>query len=119
MIDDKYLKVRITKLLHDLGIPSHIKGYEYVREGIIMVYENPINRGITKVIYPNIASKYNTTPTKVERAIRHAIEVGWNRGDLDLMEEVFGNSIDIDRAKPTNSEFIMTLVDKLKLEYQL
>jgi len=114
------LKVRLTKLLHELGVPSHIKGYEYIREGIIKLYENPnIIGGITKELYPEIADKYDSSVSRVERAIRHAIEVSWNRGNLDLMEEIFGHSVDIDRAKPTNSEFIVTLADKLKLEYQL
>ena len=114
------LKKKITKLLHDLGVPSHIKGYEYIREGITLLYNDPsIIGGITKELYPEIASKYNTSVSRVERAIRHAIEVSWNRGDIDLMEEVFGHSVDYDKAKPTNSEFIVTLADKLKLEYQL
>jgi two-component system response regulator (stage 0 sporulation protein A) len=114
------LKLRITKLLHELGVPSHIKGYEYIREGILILYNNPsIIGGITKELYPEIASKYDTSVSRVERAIRHAIEVSWNRGNIDLMEEIFGHSVDIDRAKPTNSEFIVTLADKLKLERQL
>lgn len=127
-IDDKYesgnqeqdLKISLTKLLHELGMPSHIKGYEYIREGIILLYNDPsIIGGITKELYPEIAEKFNTSVSRVERAIRHAIEVSWNRGNLDLMEEVFGHSVDYDRAKPTNSEFIVTVADKLKLEYQL
>lgn len=114
------LKMKLTKLLHELGMPSHIKGYEYIREGIILLYKDPtIIGGITKELYPEIADKYNTSVSRVERAIRHAIEVSWNRGNLDLMEEVFGHSVDYDKAKPTNSEFIVTLADKLKLEYQL
>ena len=111
------LQVSISKLLHELGIPSHIKGYQYIREGIALVYEKPeIIGAITKQMYPDIAKMYDTTVSRVERAIRHAIEVSWNRGDWDLMEEIFGNSVDIDRAKPTNSEFIVTLADKLKLD---
>ncbi len=114
------IKIRITKLLHELGVPSHIKGYEYIREGIVDLYNDPtIIGGITKELYPEIANKYNTSVSRVERAIRHAIEVSWNRGNIDLMEEIFGHSVDIDRAKPTNSEFIVTLADKLKLEHQL
>ena len=114
------IKLKLTKLLHELGVPSHIKGYEYIREGIIELYNDPsIIGGITKELYPEIANKYNTSVSRVERAIRHAIEVSWNRGNLDLMEEIFGHSVDIDRAKPTNSEFIVTLADKLKLEHQL
>ena len=114
------LQINISKMLHSLGMPSHIKGYQYVREAISMVYSNPeIVGGITKELYPELASKFDTTVSRVERAIRHAIEVSWNRGNIDLMEEIFGHSVDIDRAKPTNSEFIVTLADKLKLEYQL
>lgn len=111
------LELSVTKILHELGMPSHIKGYQYIREGIIMIYNNPdIIGGITKELYPDVATKYDTTVSRVERAIRHAIEVSWNRGNWDLMEEVFGHSIDIDKAKPTNSEFIVTVADKLRLE---
>ena len=112
------LQISITRMLHELGMPSHIKGYQYIREGINMIYNNPdIIGGITKELYPDIASKYDTTVSRVERAIRHAIEVSWNRGDLDYMEELFGHSVDIDKAKPTNSEFIVTVADKLRLEF--
>ena len=108
----------ISKLLHELGMPAHIKGYQYIREAISMVYDNPeIVGGITKELYPELAIRFDTTVSRVERAIRHAIEVSWNRGDWDLMEDVFGHSIDYDKAKPTNSEFIVTLADKLRLEY--
>ena len=114
---NKELQSNITSLLHSLGVPSHIKGYEYIREGIGLMYNNPGLLGaITKEMYPEIAFKYNTTSSRVERAIRHAIEISWNRGDYDLMEEVFGHSVDFDRAKPTNSEFIATIADKLRLE---
>ena len=112
------LEISVTKLLHDLGVPSHIKGYQYIREGVLLMYEKPdIVGAITKELYPEIACKYDTTVSRVERAIRHAIEVSWNRGDIDLMEEIFGHSVDYDRAKPTNSEFIVTVSDKLRLEY--
>lgn len=112
------LQISVTKLLHELGVPSHIKGYQYIREGVIMLYERPdIVGGITKELYPEIAAKYDTTVSRVERAIRHAIEVSWNRGDWKLMEEIFGHSVDIDKAKPTNSEFIVTIADKLRLEF--
>ena len=112
------LQISISKMLHELGMPSHIKGYQYIREAISMVYDNPeIVGGITKELYPTLAGKFDTTVSRVERAIRHAIEVSWNRGDWDLMEEVFGHSVDIDKAKPTNSEFIVTVADKLRLEY--
>ena len=107
------LEISVTKLLHGLGVPSHIKGYQYIREGVILMYNNPdIVGAITKELYPEIASRYDTTVSRVERAIRHAIEVSWNRGDIDLMEEIFGHSVDYDRAKPTKSEFIVTVSDK-------
>ena len=112
------LQISITKILHELGIPSHIKGYQYIREGVVLIFDNPdMIGGITKELYPELASKFDTTVSRVERAIRHAIEVSWNRGNWDLMEEIFGNSVDIDRAKPTNSEFIVTVADKLRLDY--
>ena len=112
------LQVAITKVLHDLGIPSHIKGYQYIRDGVSLIFENPeMIGGITKELYPELAHKFDTTVSRVERAIRHAIEVSWNRGDWDLMTEIFGNSVDIDKAKPTNSEFIVTVADKLRLDY--
>lgn len=111
------LKQTVTKMLHELGVPSHIKGYLYIREAVTIVYENPdVIGAVTKELYPQIAEKYETTPSRVERAIRHAIEVSWNRGDWNLMDELFGNSVDIDKIKPTNSEFIVTIADKLKLD---
>ena len=116
-LSDKSLQIEVTNILHSLGIPSHIKGYQYIRTGILMVYENPSFIGsITKELYPGISNKFNTSIQRVERAIRHAIEVAWLRGDIDLMEEIFGHSVDIDRAKPTNSEFIVTIADKLRLD---
>ena len=112
------LEISVTKLLHGLGVPSHIKGYQYIREGVLLMYEKPdIVGAITKELYPEIANRFDTTVSRVERAIRHAIEVSWNRGDIDLMEEIFGHSVDYDRAKPTNSEFIVTVSDKLRLEF--
>ncbi|MBR3199402.1 MAG: sporulation transcription factor Spo0A [Bacilli bacterium] len=112
------LQISITKTLHELGVPSHIKGYQYIREGITLVYQRPeMVGGITKELYPEIAQKFDSTTSRVERAIRHAIEVSWNRGNWDLMEEIFGHSVDIDKAKPTNSEFIVTIADKLRLEF--
>lgn len=111
------LQMSITKILHELGIPSHIKGYQYIREGISIIFEHPETiGGITKELYPELADHFDTTVSRVERAIRHAIEVSWNRGNWDLMEEIFGHSVDIDRAKPTNSEFIVTIADKLRLD---
>ena len=112
------IQVSITKMLHELGIPSHIKGYQYLREAITVIFERPETiGGITKELYPELANKFDTTVSRVERAIRHAIEVSWNRGNIDLMEEIFGHSVDIDKAKPTNSEFVVTLADKLRLDF--
>lgn len=108
---------QISKILHTLGVPSHIKGYLYIREGInLMLNSKELVGGITKEIYPEIARKYNTTSSRVERAIRHAIEISWNRGDYETMEEIFGHSVDYDKAKPTNSEFIATVADHLRLD---
>lgn len=116
-LHDHNIQISITKILHQLGIPSHIKGYQYIREAISLVYTNPsLIGGITKELYPEIGQKYKTSVSRVERAIRHAIEVSWNRGDWSLMEDIFGHSVDIDKAKPTNSEFIVTIADKLRLE---
>lgn len=116
-IQDKDIQIKVTNLLHELGIPSHIKGYQYIRSAILMVYDNPgFIGGITKELYPDLSVKFNTSIQRIERAIRHAIEVSWLRGDIDLMEEIFGHSVDIDRAKPTNSEFIVTIADKLRLD---
>lgn len=115
---DNNLQVSITKTLHELGVPSHIKGYQYIREGIAIIYNKPsVIGGITKELYPETARKYNSTTSRVERAIRHAIEISWNRANWDFMEDVFGYSVDIDKAKPTNSEFIVTIADKLRLEF--
>jgi len=112
------LQVSISKMLHNLGIPSHIKGYQFLRDAVALVFDNPdMIGGITKELYPELAQKYDTTVSRVERAIRHAVEVSWNRGDLKLMETIFGHSVDIDKAKPTNSEFIVTIADKLRLDF--
>lgn len=117
MINNLDLEQSITNLLHTLGMPSHIKGYSYIRDGISLLYKKPSILGaITKELYPEIANKYGTTSSRVERAIRHAIEVSWSRGDIDAMDNIFGNSVDFDRAKPTNSEFIATLADKIRLD---
>ncbi len=110
------MELKVSTLLHDLGIPSHIKGYKYIREGILLLYStDEVTTLVTKTIYPAIATKFDTTTSRVERAIRHAIEVSWARGDLKLMEEIFGNSIDFDRSRPTNSEFLTTIADRFKI----
>ena len=114
------MKQDVTKIIRDLGIPAHIKGYQYIREGIIMAIEdiNMMNY-ITKLLYPTIAKKYKTTSSSVERAIRHAIEVAWNRGKVELLEEMFGYTISAGKGKPTNSEFIALIADKLRLDYHI
>ena len=118
--EDRIVHVAISKLLHQLGIPSHIKGYTYIRESVFLFYKNSESYGgITKEIYPEVAIRYSTTASRVERAIRHAIEVSWSRGDYDLMEEIFGNSVAFDRTKPTNSEFIATIADRLRFDKKL
>lgn len=118
--EERTVHIAISKLLHQLGIPSHIKGYVYIRESVFLFYKDTdAYNGITKEIYPAVASKFSTTASRVERAIRHAIEVSWSRGDYDLMEEIFGNSVAFDRAKPTNSEFIATIADRLRYDNKL
>ncbi len=110
------VEVEVSSLLHDLGIPSHVRGYRYIRDGVMLLYESSsLVNLVTKDVYPIIAKKYDTTTTRVERAIRHAIEISWMRGDIKLMEDLFGNSIDFDRSKPTNAEFLTTIADKFKL----
>ena len=115
-----HMKQDVTKIIRDLGIPAHIKGYQYIREGIIMAIEdiNMMNY-ITKLLYPTIAKKYKTTSSSVERAIRHAIEVAWSRGKVELLEEMFGYTISAGKGKPTNSEFIALIADKLRLDYHM
>jgi len=113
------LEKDITKLLHDIGMPAHIRGYSYIRSGIIEAYrDKEIIGQVTKVLYPTIAEKYDTTSSRVERAIRHAIEVAWNRGNLDVIDDIFGYTISAQRAKPTNSEFIAMIADKLRINYK-
>lgn len=114
------LESEITSLLHEIGIPAHIKGYMYLRTAILETYLNVDFLGqITKVLYPEIARKYGTTSSRVERAIRHAIEVAWNRGNIDAIDDIFGYTISASKAKPTNSEFIAMISDKLRLEHRM
>ena len=114
------LESEITELLHEIGIPAHIKGYMYLRTAILETYLNIDFLGqITKILYPEIAKKYATTASRVERAIRHAIEVAWSRGNIDAIDEIFGYTISASKAKPTNSEFIAMIADKLRLEHRL
>ena len=117
-IEEHDLEKDVTDIIHEIGVPAHIKGYQYLREAIGIIFERPETiGGITKELYPELATKFDTTVSRVERAIRHAIEVSWNRGNIDLMEEIFGHSVDIDKAKPTNSEFVVTIADKLRLDF--
>jgi len=110
----------VTEIIRDIGIPAHIKGYQYIREGIIMAIKdmNMLNY-ITKLLYPSIAKKYKTTSSSVERAIRHAIEVAWGRGKIETIEELFGYTVSAGKGKPTNSEFIALIADKLRIQYKL
>ena len=109
----------ITNILLEIGVPAHIKGYQYIREGIMIAfYDRNMLHYITKYLYPTIAQKYKTTSSSVERTIRHAIEVAWRRGDLKMLEEVFGNTVCSGKGKPTNSEFMALLTDRLLLEYR-
>lgn len=111
------LDAKITSIIHEIGVPAHIKGYIYLREAISMVYRNiEILGSITKILYPEVAKKFNTTPSRVERAIRHAIEVAWQRGNMDTISKYFGYTISNTKAKPTNSEFIAMVADKLRIE---
>ena len=114
---DKGIEALVTNVIHEVGVPAHIKGYQYLREAIIMVVNDiDIINQITKQLYPDIADKYKTTPSRVERAIRHAIEVAWGRGQADVVENIFGYTISASKGKPTNSEFIAMIADKLRLE---
>lgn len=111
------LEALVTNIIHEVGVPAHIKGYQYLRDGIIMVIEDiEVLNQITKQLYPDLAKKHKTTPSRVERAIRHAIEVAWNRGQIDVVESIFGYTINANKGKPTNSEFIAMIADKLRLE---
>lgn len=114
------LETNITSIMHDIGVPAHIKGYMYLREAITMVYNDiELLGSITKILYPDIAKRYSTTASRVERAIRHAIEVAWNRGNIDSITELFGYTINVSKAKPTNSEFIAMVADKLRLKHKV
>lgn len=116
---DYQLEIIVTNIIHEIGVPAHIKGYQYLRDSIIMSVNNmDILNSITKQLYPTIAKMHETTPSRVERAIRHAIEVAWNRGKMDTINELFGYSIQAGKGKPTNSEFIALIADKIRLEYK-
>ncbi len=111
------METQITKIIHQIGVPAHIKGYQYLRTAIMMAIEdNNIINSVTKILYPSVAQKYSTTSSRVERAIRHAIEVAWDRGDIDTLNSYFGYTIQNNRGKPTNSEFIAMIADNLRLK---
>ena len=113
------LESRVTNMLHEIGIPAHIKGYHYLRDAIIMaVNDMDVLNAITKILYPTVAKKYQTTSSRVERAIRHAIEVAWSRGKLDTLDQLFGYTVSTGKGKPTNSEFIALIADTIQLEYR-
>ena len=114
------LEVKVTEIIHEVGVPAHIKGYQYLRSSILMaVQDMDILDSITKQLYPSIAKAYATTPSRVERAIRHAIEVAWSRGNSDTMHELFGYTLQQGKLKPTNSEFIALIADKIRLESKM
>ena len=113
------VEAQVTKIIHQIGVPAHIKGYQYLRTAILMTIENnDIINSVTKILYPGVAKKYQTTTSRVERAIRHAIEVAWDRGDVDTLNAYFGYTIQNTRGKPTNSEFIAMIADNLRLKYK-
>ena len=113
------LEKDVTDMIHEIGVPAHIKGYQYLREAIMMSVEDVEMLGsITKVLYPTIAKKYQTTPSRVERAIRHAIEVAWSRGRMETLDALFGYTINTGKGKPTNSEFIALIADRIRLSYR-
>jgi len=113
------LEKDVTDMIHEIGVPAHIKGYQYLREAIMMSVEDVEMLGsITKILYPTIAKKYQTTSSRVERAIRHAIEVAWNRGRMETLDAMFGYTINTGKGKPTNSEFIAMIADKIRLQYR-
>jgi two-component system response regulator (stage 0 sporulation protein A) len=114
---EKPLDSVVTEVIHEIGVPAHIKGYQYVREAIILAIEDmEIINSVTKILYPTVAKKFHTTPSRVERAIRHAIEVAWDRGDIETLQKFFGYTVSNIKGKPTNSEFIAMIADRLKLQ---
>ena len=116
---ERNLETDVTNMIHEIGVPAHIKGYHYLRDAIMMAVEdmNMLN-SITKILYPTIAKNHQTTPSRVERAIRHAIEVAWSRGKMDTIDELFGYTVSVGKGKPTNSEFIALIADKIRLDYK-
>ncbi len=120
VVTDPELELMVTEIIHQIGVPAHIKGYHYLREAIILSVKNAdIINSVTKLLYPTVAKNHGTTSSRVERAIRHAIEVAWDRGDIDVLNSYFGYTIQNDRGKPTNSEFIAMISDKLRLKLKM
>lgn len=120
VVTDPELELMVTEIIHQIGVPAHIKGYHYLREAIILSVKNSeIINSVTKLLYPTVAKNHGTTSSRVERAIRHAIEVAWDRGDIDVLNSYFGYTIQNDRGKPTNSEFIAMISDKLRLRLKI
>jgi len=118
--DTPDIEAQVTRIIHQIGVPAHIKGYQYLRTAILLtVKDSEIINSVTKILYPSVAKKYSTTTSRVERAIRHAIEVAWDRGDVDTLNSYFGYTIQNNRGKPTNSEFIAMIADNLRLKYKL
>lgn len=116
---ERNLETDVTNMIHEIGVPAHIKGYQYLRDAIMLSVEDlEMMNSITKILYPTIAKKHQTTPSRVERAIRHAIEVAWNRGKMDTIDALFGYTVSNGKGKPTNSEFIALIADKIRLEYK-
>ena len=116
---DHDLEQDVTDMIHEIGVPAHIKGYQYLREAIMMAVEDiDMLNSITKVLYPTIAKKYQTTPSRVERAIRHAIEVAWSRGRMETLDALFSYTVNTGKGKPTNSEFIALIADRIRLQYR-
>lgn len=113
------LEQDVTNMIHEIGVPAHIKGYQYLREAIMMAVEDiDMLNSITKILYPTIAKKFQTTPSRVERAIRHAIEVAWSRGRMETLDALFGYTVNTGKGKPTNSEFIALIADRIRLQYR-
>ena len=111
------LESMVTSIIHEIGVPAHIKGYQYLREAIMLAVEDmEIINAVTKILYPEVAKRFATTPSRVERAIRHAIEVAWDRGDLETLQRFFGYTVNSAKGKPTNSEFIALIADRLVLQ---
>ena len=118
--ESQALEREVTAVIHEVGVPAHIKGYQYVREAIVIaVQDMDVINAVTKVLYPEVARRYSTTPSRVERAVRHAIEVAWDRGDLETLQRYFGYTVSNTKGKPTNSEFIAMIADRIRLQRKI